>query len=239
MLVATAVNVLIFIRMCQVRQFTNFIVVHILWVQVSFATTYIITAEGLLSRSCGLDLVRTRQALLTIYTSYGIISFTARLLDREFRHIFLSIFRCPLTTLHKRLQGRHQLLRQHLEGSREIDEAVYLSVFERIQLKVTTKQFILDSLISLSFYISSQCSASVLITNSSYQENLLRDDEAFYSIRAENIKEVMKDDKFSNFFNVCEDHAVTAYKYNVVEYFPERFCPLRDSMGVSDEVLLQ
>lgn len=115
---------------------------------------------------------------------------------------------------------------------------VYFTVFEHIKLKVLTKQFILDSLISLSFYIASISQSN---TNESIQNRseIEIDKEKFYSIEARNIAQVLDDEKFSTFFNGCKSYTVSAYKYNVIEYYPHVFKSVRDALGITEEMVMQ
>jgi hypothetical protein len=53
------------------------------------------------------------------------------------------------------------------------------------------------------------------------------------------IKEVLQVEEFYEFFNDCKLHSVTAYKYNVVEYFPVLFKQLRADYALDDAVILQ
>lgn len=46
-------------------------------------------------------------------------------------------------------------------------------------------------------------------------------------------------EQFNEFFNACEVYLVTAYKYNVVEYFPAHFQRLRHNVGASEGILIK
>eukprot|EP00359_Climacostomum_virens_P002757 CAMPEP_0204908398 /NCGR_PEP_ID=MMETSP1397-20131031/7350_1 /ASSEMBLY_ACC=CAM_ASM_000891 /TAXON_ID=49980 /ORGANISM="Climacostomum Climacostomum virens, Strain Stock W-24" /LENGTH=519 /DNA_ID=CAMNT_0052077893 /DNA_START=318 /DNA_END=1873 /DNA_ORIENTATION=- len=222
MFAATCANVVILIRMCQVRQFTNFIVVHAVWVQIAFSPT-VLLIEGGISPSCGLEV-----ALKVIFCLFGLFSFIARLLDKEFRRTFRGILmRKEQEAKADNKSQLHGLLASFTGEMKPVESKVYYSVFEHIQLK-----FILDSLISLSFYIASN---SHLVINDSSTSLLKPSDtkEAFYTIDAQSIKEVLQDDNFSKFFD-----NFTAYRYNVIEYFPEVFRDLRDRMGITDEMIM-
>jgi hypothetical protein len=113
----------------------------------------------------------------------------------------------------------------------------YEAVFNNLYKKVSFTQFILDSLIALSFYFAR---ITVPIGHSRVCSSCIRrltEDE--YSIHADMLKSISGLECLHDFFNECNPSPVTAYDYNVIEYFPAHFNSLKRRHNTSDDTLMQ
>jgi hypothetical protein len=71
-------------------------------------------------------------------------------------------------------------------------------------LKVHNRQFILDSLIAVSFYLARNAIQPSEGVKFEGIESIERSCEEVFSIEAEIIKEVLKTDQLNDFFNECK-----------------------------------
>jgi hypothetical protein len=113
----------------------------------------------------------------------------------------------------------------------------YEAVFNNLYKKVSSIQFILDSLISLSFYFAR---ITVPLGHSRVCLSCIRrptEDE--YSIEADMLKSISGLECLHDFLNECSPYPVTAYQYNVIEYFPTHFNSLKHKHHTADDVLMQ
>jgi hypothetical protein len=78
------------------------------------------------------------------------------------------------------------------------------TLFESLHLKVHNRQFILDSLIAVSFYLARNAIQPSEGVKFEGIESIERSCEEVFSIEAEIIKEVLKTDQLNDFFNECK-----------------------------------
>jgi hypothetical protein len=144
----------IFVKMAQTGHMNNFIITHAVWVisvQQLYTVNFLIYSG---TQICFFWYVSSRQLAVYLWASIGIISMLARLIDKSFMKAARNML-CRTGRPKRRtvlLSGNTHLL------SRGISSATFISnqlnVFESLHLKVSSRQFILDSLISLSFYLA-------------------------------------------------------------------------------------
>eukprot|EP00359_Climacostomum_virens_P006871 CAMPEP_0204916506 /NCGR_PEP_ID=MMETSP1397-20131031/14295_1 /ASSEMBLY_ACC=CAM_ASM_000891 /TAXON_ID=49980 /ORGANISM="Climacostomum Climacostomum virens, Strain Stock W-24" /LENGTH=523 /DNA_ID=CAMNT_0052089019 /DNA_START=265 /DNA_END=1836 /DNA_ORIENTATION=- len=208
-------SALIFKRMLNSNQLTNFVVAHIIWVELTSlscnASFMIYTYAGLCS-----SMIYNR----VVWVNLGTTIFIARTVDSDFREALIELVGYS--------KGNSMSIKAEINYSAitepsllEDDRDRYLSVFRSLHLK-----FILDALVSLSY---------------TYKVKLHDPDKAaartsvsasVYSINAKDVMQAIPNATFNEFFN-----DMTAYKYRVVEYYPEVFKKLREDLGINPDAL--
>lgn len=172
----------------------------------------------------------------------GIVVFLARIIDTDFRMAFYTSViakkstRGDITT-ENLLMLSHEgtvVSKDLVVSAGKVQNSTYRSVFEQLHLKVPFTQFVMDSLITLTFYHTRASFDNC--QGVSVKKGL---NETIYCIDAEFIKEVVQVDRFNSFFDKCNGYPVTAYKYTLIEYSPELFQNLREAAGLHDQALMQ
>jgi len=212
--------------MWKARQFTNYFVVHTIWTEiVVLGSLFELVFGGLLPPSCiGEDVNMLLPGIS------GMIVFSSRIIDPDFKKAFFNLFsskKLQETSIDSLLSFQEQastLSRDFLSRASKVESETYRNVFENLHLK-----FVLDSLITLTFYhtrASFENCQGVTMRNG-VNENI-------YTIDAEFIKEVVQVDRFNSFFD-----KFTAFKYTLIEYSPQLFKQLRNAAGLSEVELMQ
>jgi hypothetical protein len=130
---------------------TNFVVVHAIWV-ILVAEVYVLSFMlSYQTESCLFWYVRTTQVFVIVRTTLGLISFSARLVDKEFRAALKAVFWRKPPSREIVLQNSHFFA---VDDTNSGDPKPKFTLFEYIHLKVSSRQFILDSLISVSFNLA-------------------------------------------------------------------------------------
>jgi hypothetical protein len=129
-----------------------------------------------------------------------VTSFIGRLVDKEFRHSLKTTF------FRKQLSNKVTVVPNFLVSTNTTSNYVSsnLTLFESLHLKVHNTQFILDSLIAVSFYLARnpmQPSEQPKRQEFEYKE---RSGEEVFSLDAEIMKESLKTDQLNDFFNECK-----------------------------------
>jgi hypothetical protein len=138
-------------RMMNNGLMTNYVVVHAIWVILVVEVYTLSFVLSYLTKSCSFWYVRTNQVFIIVWTSMGVISFLARLVDTEFRGALKAVLWRKPPPRELVLQNTH-FFEVHDTNSR--DPKLKFTLFEYIHLKVSSRQFILDSLISVSFNLA-------------------------------------------------------------------------------------
>jgi hypothetical protein len=130
----------------------NFIITHAVWV-VSVGQLYTLNFTLYsCTQVCFFWYVSSRQTAVYLWASMGIISMLARLIDKSFRKAIRRMFCRNGPPLRRQVRlSNGYLLSRGISATRSSNR---LNVFESLHLKVSSRQFILDSLISLSFYLA-------------------------------------------------------------------------------------
>jgi hypothetical protein len=131
---------------------TSFVVIHTVWVMLVADSYFYSFMLFYLTESCNYWLVITTQLENLLWTSLGMISLPARLIDKQFRQALTSMF-YRQARKKRVVQMEANLLSARL-ASVEYNPNYKFTIFESLHMKVSSRQFILDSLISLSFYLA-------------------------------------------------------------------------------------
>jgi hypothetical protein len=127
----------------------------------------------------------------------GITSLVGRLVDKEFRRRLKSTFYRKQETT-KLVQVPSSLV----SANPSLNYSTKFTLFESLHLKVHNRQFILDSLIALSFYLARNAIFPQEGAKPEDSESKLS--EEVFSIEADIIKEALQTNQLNDFFNECE-----------------------------------
>mmetsp|Transcript_28970 Transcript_28970/g.51794 ORF Transcript_28970/g.51794 Transcript_28970/m.51794 type:complete len:516 (-) Transcript_28970:47-1594(-) len=203
-LASAVMGFFILYRMYKAKQFTNFVVAHVIWLQTQLISNVIIAFVLAFTENCAVLYLNK-----LCWVSLGFTIFIARCVDNDFREALGILFKVkPLKSECKVLD---LLVERHM-NSVDYEGVVYFQVFKSLQTK-----FILDSLISLSLKF---LQAPHLRINPT---------ESFFQIDSDDLRGVLSRSCLNDFFDIW-----TADKYNVVEYFPTEFLKLRTKLGHSN-----
>jgi hypothetical protein len=180
----------------------NYVVIHAIWVIAvgeAYAVNFMLNSyTGL----CFFWYVRPSQIGSVLWTGMGLIAILARLIDKTFRKALNSLFRIERLTKPKIHNG---LLSYDFANSVTDKSSITHALFESLHMKVSSRQFILDSLISLSFNLAKNSIIPSEGAEESHQGSNLGRSEEVYSIEADIIKQVLQTEQLDDFFNECED----------------------------------
>lgn len=137
-------------KMMNTGHLTNFIVIHTVWILLVVDALSACFMLFFITQSCNYWYVTPMQLNSFLWTSLGLITLSARLVDKEFRKAIVAMF--------GRQAEERTVVQNHLLSARSLSVVhnpnYKFTIFESLHLKVSYRQFILDSLISLSFYLA-------------------------------------------------------------------------------------
>lgn len=229
--------------MGKVKQFTNYYVVHSVWVMV-ISVMYLILniLQHIESDSCIELYVGVTQIRCVIPGVTGLLVFLIRLFDRDFYSAIINLF----LKVSKSKDDDSEILifkstfsidsKSFEDKAKLVQLETFSCVYKSQYLKVISWQFIIDSLISLTFYTLTPKPNWDSYTESA---SCYSQPEVKLRINVDEIKSFVKSEQFSRFFCGCKPHTVTSRNYNVIEYFPALFRSLRLREGINDDTLVQ
>mmetsp|Transcript_14789 Transcript_14789/g.27371 ORF Transcript_14789/g.27371 Transcript_14789/m.27371 type:complete len:454 (-) Transcript_14789:56-1417(-) len=205
--------------MFYIRQFTNFVVSHVIWYEIILIPNYATNAVFLYNGGCGWLYVNK-----FIWTSMGITVFIARYIDVDFRESLRALFykRVKVTGTLKRTMNKDSSM--NCISDPRYDDFGSFAIFKSLQVK-----FILDSLLALSIKF-------VVTIDNDTSDFMMRPytKESFFTVDADEIRETVENE---NILGLLDDY--TAHRYNVVEYYPHIFKDLRERLKITNSCILQ
>jgi len=225
--ISAIVSYMILFRMWRVGQFTNYIVSHAIWIElITTVKIFVLMLNYRVGDGCligGLNVM--------VWISTGTFVFIARLPDNEFRKEIRRLLGLKKVRPCRAIKRLFQI-----KSSFSCSEVVLASLAGKNDDSLFGsfhKKFIIDALVSLSFYfVRNQLTDSTINSKEGSEPNRLN--EECYTIEADIIKEVVQHEQFNTFFN-----SFTAYKYNIIEYFPSMFKALRSGEGITEDELMR
>jgi hypothetical protein len=125
----------------------------------------------------------------------GIISLLVRLVDRDFRRGLKAML------VRRPEDKQNEAIARNALDLRANDK---FTLFESMHLKVHNTQFILDSLIAVTFYLARNTFQPSDQAKHQDLENKERSSEEVFSIETDTIKNALKTDQLNDFFNECK-----------------------------------